>query len=84
MSKQKKKEKKNADTQASAKPVDGVPETSFEYVNKYGTYEIQPTNGMQSDWPLIAQGLAQNYEKPTVVSDNEEQQSRNSEEDTPR
>lgn len=52
------KNKKNADTQASVKAVDEAPEDSFDYVNKYGTYEIQPTCGIQDDAPYIAQGNA--------------------------
>ena len=34
------------------------PEDSFETVNKYGTYEIQPTNSTENAFPKIAQGLA--------------------------
>ena len=34
------------------------PEDSFEMVNKYGTYEIQPTNSTENSFPKIAQGLA--------------------------
>ncbi|MBQ4154637.1 MAG: hypothetical protein IJE01_05540 [Clostridia bacterium] len=34
------------------------PEDSFEMVNKYGTYEIQPTNSTENAFPKIAQGLA--------------------------
>ena len=33
------------------------PETAFELVNKYGTYEIQPTADSDNDFPKIAQGL---------------------------
>ena len=33
------------------------PQTSFELVNKYGTYEIQPTCDSDNDFPKIAQGL---------------------------
>ncbi len=41
-------------------PVDaiqGQPHTAFEQVNKYGTYEIQPTNDSDQRFPEIAQGL---------------------------
>ena len=34
-----------------------TPETVFEQVNKYGTYEIQPTADSDNDFPKIAQGL---------------------------
>ena len=33
------------------------PETVFELVNKYGTYEIQPTCDSDNDFPKIAQSL---------------------------
>lgn len=51
-------------------PVDGEPETSFDMVNKYGTYEIQPTSDTQNEWPTIAQGCPENYKKPSVKPDN--------------
>lgn len=31
---------------------------SFELVNKYGTYNIQPTSATENAFPKIAQGLA--------------------------
>ena len=42
------------------------PETPWEMVNKYGTYEIQPTGETDNEFPTIAQGLPQNAKKPTV------------------
>ncbi len=42
------------------------PETPFEMVNKYGTYEIQPTNEIDNEFPTIAQGLPKKAKKPTV------------------
>lgn len=35
----------------------GQPETAEELVKKYGTYEIQPTNDSDNDFPKISQGL---------------------------
>ncbi len=35
----------------------GNAETAFELVNKYGTYEIQPTADTENPFPKIAQGL---------------------------
>ena len=35
----------------------GNAETAFELVNKYGTYEIQPTADPENPFPIIAQGL---------------------------
>lgn len=45
-----------------AKPLDlqslnGQPETAEELINKYGTYEIQPTADSGNVFPTIAQGL---------------------------
>ncbi len=42
------------------------PETPKEMVNKYGTYEIQPTSETDNEFPTIAQGLAPSADKPTV------------------
>ena len=44
------------------KPLDlqslnGQPETAEELINKYGTYEIQPTADSGNVFPTIAQGL---------------------------
>ena len=35
----------------------GDPETAEEYVNKYGTYNIQPTSDTDNIFPTIAAGL---------------------------
>ena len=37
--------------------IGGSPETAEEMVNKYGTYEIQPTADSDHVFPAIAQGL---------------------------
>ena len=42
------------------------PETPFEMVNKYGTYEIQPTGETDNEFPTIAQGLPKQAKKTTV------------------
>lgn len=31
---------------------------SWDMVNRYGTYDTQNTNGIQNDFPQIAQGLS--------------------------
>ena len=36
----------------------GWPDGDDDVINKYGTYEVQRTNGMENDFPQIAQGLA--------------------------
>ncbi len=42
------------------------PETPYEMVNKYGTYEIQPTAETENSFPTIAQGLPKHRKKPSV------------------
>ena len=42
------------------------PETPFEMVNKYGTYEIQPTAETENSFPTIAQGLPKHRKKPST------------------
>ncbi len=41
----------------SATPIMGQPETVYDMLNKYGTYEIQPTNDSDNEYPTISQGL---------------------------
>ena len=36
----------------------GNAEKAFELIDKYGTYEIQPTANTENPFPKIAQGLA--------------------------
>ena len=36
----------------------GWPEGDDDVINKYGTYEIQRTNGMENPYPQIAQGIS--------------------------
>ena len=55
-----KKHKKNAqydEHTVSSEDVRDTPETVFEQINKYGTYEIQPTADRADFFPAIAQGL---------------------------
>lgn len=35
----------------------GWPDGPDDVINKYGTYEVQSTCGMENDFPMIAQGL---------------------------
>ena len=35
----------------------GQPESPFDLVNQYGTYNIQPTNEQENPFPAIAQAL---------------------------
>ena len=36
----------------------GFPAGDDDVINKYGTYEVQRTCGMENPYPMIAQGLA--------------------------
>ena len=51
-------------------PFFGQPEDSFELINKYGTYNIQPTNEQENPFPAIAQALP-TQEKDKVVTKEE-------------
>ncbi len=54
-----KKSKKDEKAQVldnSCEPISGLPETAFDMVNRYGTYEIQATAHTQNQYPCIAQG----------------------------
>lgn len=42
------------------------PESPYEMINKYGTYEIQPTAETENSFPTIAQGLPTHRKKPSV------------------
>ncbi len=35
------------------------PETAYEMINKYGTYNIQPTADTSNNYPAIAHGLSE-------------------------
>lgn len=49
----------------SSTPVMGQPTDAFEMINKYGTYNIQPTADTRNPYPAIAQGLSERSEKST-------------------
>lgn len=48
--------KKILDTPSST-PVFGQPKTAEELINKYGTYNIQPTADTSNEFPYISHGL---------------------------
>lgn len=50
------KNKDKANLETAVTPVVSQPENSFELINKYGTYEIQPTCDSDNKYPEIAQG----------------------------
>jgi hypothetical protein len=64
----KKKKTEEPNVELSVQSVAGEPETSYEMLRKYGTYEIQPTADTKHDFPTVAQGLSENAEKPTKAS----------------
>ena len=41
----------------------GQPDSIDDVINKYGTYEVQATNGMENDYPQIAQGISEEAKK---------------------
>jgi len=49
--------KKTAKEPISAEPVMDQPQTADEMIDKYGTYNIQPTADSGNKFPTIAQGL---------------------------
>lgn len=71
-----KKKRSAAKTDLSAPFTEGFldnPEGSLEMVNKFGTYEIQPTADTANYFPAIAQGLptqptARNKRKDNIKS----------------
>ena len=42
---------------ATSQPFFGQPDDCFELINRYGTYNIQPTADTRNPFPSIAQGL---------------------------
>ncbi len=59
---------------SSKKDENGIPD-SFDMVNKYGTYEIQPTADTENQYPLIAQGF--NRKIVTTDCENKEAEKKN-------
>ena len=61
------KEKELPVLDISSEPFGGMPETAFEMVNRYGTYEIQATADTENMYPAIAQG----FNKGIIKTDRE-------------
>lgn len=59
------KKEKEIVTEISVDAVYGNPEDVFDMINKYGTYEIQPTADTENTFPLISSGLADKAKKIT-------------------
>ncbi len=45
----------------SSTAVHGQPHDVFDLLNKYGTYNIQPTSDSDNEFPHIAQGLPKTH-----------------------
>ena len=60
---------KNKNKISKSDYVTSSPKTVFELVNKFGTYEIQPTCDSDNDFPKIAQGLPRQKNRKVVDND---------------
>lgn len=47
----------------SCEPIFGQPESCFDMINKYGTYNIQPTADTSNEFPAISHGLPKKEKK---------------------
>ena len=47
-------------------PFFGQPEDAFDLINKYGTYNIQPTNEQENMFPAIAQALPKRWRETEI------------------
>ncbi len=47
----------------SCDPVFGQPKSCYELINKYGTYNIQPTADTSNEYPAISHGLSKEEAK---------------------
>lgn len=54
-------DKKKRKSDLSGIPIMSQPENVSELLNKYGTYEIQPTADSDNFYPTIAQGISKKY-----------------------
>ena len=50
-------------------PFFGQPESTFDLINKYGTYNIQPTNEQENAFPAIAQALPTQWRDKEVTKE---------------
>lgn len=60
---------RHIDIEISANTVHGEPQNAFELINKYGTYNIQPTSDTHHDYPQIAQGLSKKENEKSKKSE---------------
>lgn len=74
----KKKEGFPCDATPDVHHFSGVPESCFDLVNQYGTYNIQPTADTENVFPLIAPGLPRAWKEMRLGKDDLKQESRKS------
>lgn len=55
-------------------PVFGQPESCADLVNKYGTYNIQPTADTENVFPLISHALPEQWKDMAIGKDELEQE----------
>ena len=67
--KNEKEKNSNVPSQIPANNVASQPETVYELINKYGTYEIQPICDSDNDFPKIAQGLPKEEKRKVTDKD---------------
>ena len=66
----------------SSEPFGGMPETAFEMVNRYGTYEILAPSDTENLYPAIAQGFYKEIIK--TDRDNPREKQRQESENSPK
>ena len=65
----KKREKFRYAINANTQPFSGQPDDCFELINRYGTYNIQPTSDTNNIFPSIAQGLPRSLNNIAIGKD---------------
>lgn len=55
---------KEINKEISSNAIHGQPHDVFDVINKYGTYEIQPTADSENEFPKISQGLEKKSSNP--------------------
>ena len=58
-----KQEHRDYDPEIRVNWIPGNPENVWEQINKYGTYNIQPTQDAEHPFPTIGQGLGRKSRK---------------------
>ena len=65
----KKRKDKDIQIEIAVNSIVSQPETVYDLINKYGTYQIQPTAESDNDFPKIAQGLPKEENRTVKDSD---------------